>query len=237
MNSLVIVVCRNSLQLTRECLKTLLALDGEPDILAVDNASSDGTAAWLRGQQPRCDRLWIRSHGTVESLSTVWNDALRWAWDRGCNEALVVNNDTEFLPCTYERLLSGLKDRVGMCTAVGVSTREQFVDGEWSVRNHPDFSCFMIAKWAWLEVGGFDEGYVGGYFEDANFHVRMHRLGIGAISCGLPFLHHSSGTIKNGDFVEKRRISENYANNKQRFIEQFGCVPGSKAYERLFADA
>lgn len=250
MTGIVIVVCRNSLHLTRECMKTLLALDGSPVILAIDNASSDGTATYLKSvvaQNP--GRVQRQSYREVETLSVVWNKALKYAWDQSCTEALVVNNDTELLAPTYECLKLVMANPVhtlaegavtlgkspGMVTSVGVGDREQFVyPTEFNERNHPDFSCFMIARWAWEELGGFDEGYIGGYFEDANLHVRMHRAGIGAISCGLPFLHHSSGTIKSADFPEQRRISQNYAANKQRFLGQFGCVPGTKAYERLF---
>lgn len=237
-NGIVIVVCRNTLELTYRCLPTLLALEGSPMVIVIDNASTDGTAAWLRSQSSLNPALRVGSYPSVQSLSALWNDALLAAFrGYGAEEALVVNNDTELRPETYQTLKRYLsqEERVGMVTAVGVGDREQFESPiEISFRPHPDFSCFMMAKWAWEETGGFDEGYKGAFYEDCDLHIRMYRAGIKAVSCGVPFLHYSSGTLKKSDPAERKRIEANYAANKARFVAQYGCVPGTKAYERLF---
>ena len=46
-----VVVTRDRLALLQQCIEALRAQTRRPDrVLVVDNASSDGTAAWLAGQ-------------------------------------------------------------------------------------------------------------------------------------------------------------------------------------------
>ncbi len=232
MNGLIIMLCRNGLAYSKACLDTLLAQSVPVDILVVDNASTDGTAPWLISQQHRHPNLYRWSMQEVGSVAYCWNIALRWGWAGGHTEALVVNNDTELLPRTYEMLRDNLGDR-GMLTAVGMDKDPAHPGLVIAYRPHPDYSCYMMAKWAHERVP-FDEGYVGGYFEDARSHAMLYRAGIAADSMDLGFLHRSSGTLKSATPAEKARIDRNYAANKERFLAQYGCLPGTKAYERLF---
>jgi hypothetical protein len=233
---LIILLCRNSLVLSRRCLKSLLAQTADVDILIIDNGSSDGTGKWAASQQAQHPKVYRMSFSVVASVARCWNEALTWAWDRGFTEALVVNNDTELLTETYERLREYMRaNRVGMITAVGVAKNPSYPD-EVMARLHPDYSCYMIAAWAHRLIP-FDQEYEGGYFEDCDHHVRMFRAGIWAGSINLGFLHASSGTLQFAGAAESARIKSNYERNKARFLKQYGCVPGSQAYERLFLPA
>jgi GT2 family glycosyltransferase len=231
---LVIMLCRNGLHLTRRCFETLLDLDGNVMVLAVDNASEDGTGRWLTSMQSRCNRLLLIHYGEVQSVAQAWNDALNWAWDRGQTEALVVNNDCELLPCTYELLLGRMKtEKLGMVTAVSMD-RLPDIPTRITTSPHLDYSCYLISKATHRQVP-FDPGYVGAYFEDNDHHVRLHHSGITAVSLSLGFLHHRSSTLKFASPEEQKRINENFAANKERFRRRYGAVPGTKRYEALFA--
>ncbi len=234
---LIIMVCRNGLSYSRACLRTLLAQSVPVRVLAVDNASSDGTAAWLRSERARESqgRLMVTSYQEVVSVSRAWNDALHWAWRAGYAAALVVNNDVEIQPETL-RILTGYATDAGMVTCVSRRPGESlaYTEGVWAERNHPDHSCFFLKRWAWERVGGFDERCEGAFFEDNFFHIRAHQLGIRCVCIDLPFLHHSSVTIKDADPAERRRIQKHAAENRDYFFRTYGCLPGTKAYERLF---
>ncbi len=233
-----IITCRNGLTYTKACLKSLLEQDNQPLlILAVDNASTDGTATWLKAQQHSHPNLMRITFAEVVSVAAMWNHALHAAWYLGLDEALIVNNDTELLPETH-RTLSSWDADCGMVTAVGRTAKGDLVYGpEFRPRDNPDFSCFLLKKWAWEAVGGFDENTIGGYTEDNIFHVELHRHGIRAVSIGLPFLHHLSGTLKGASKKERERIQANAGLNREYFKSRYGCLPGTKAYERLFDPA
>lgn len=234
MNGVAILLCRNALHLTKRSLATLLNQTQPIDILVIDNASTDGTVKYLIAQQTRYRNIYRMSFPQVQSVARCWNLGLGWAWERGHSRALVVNADTELLPETYARLGAylGARPAIGMITAVGVAEDPRYPETILE-RPHPDYSCYMIAKWAheWIP---FDQQYEGAYFEDADHHVRLYRAGIWAGSINLGFLHVSSGTLKHADQDEVDRIHRHYGANKRRFMDRYGCVPGTKAYERLF---
>ncbi len=235
---LIILVCRNGLAYSRACLRTLLAQSVPVRVLLVDNASADGTAGWARSEQARDPRIGISSYREVASVARAWNDALRWAWEAGRTEALVVNNDVEIQPDTL-RLLTEYETDAGMVTCVSRRPGEslEYTEGDWAEREHPDFSCYLMKRWAWEQVGGFDERCGGGFIEDNIFHVEAHRRGIRCVCIDLPFLHHASMTIKNADAAERRRIQKHAAENRDYFWRTYGCLPGTKGYERLFSAA
>jgi glycosyltransferase involved in cell wall biosynthesis len=228
---LIIQLCRNTLTYSKACLKTLLAQTVPVDILLVDNASSDGTTQWAASQQALHSNVLRVTYQEVESVACCWNRALDWAWKRGYDEALVVNSDTELLPCTYQRLDEYLT-KGGMITGISVD-RPPVEPEQITLNNHSDYSCFMIACWAHRQVP-FDEGYAGAYFEDNDHHVRMHRAGIAANGTNLEFLHHRSTTLRLADKNERERITYHYDRNKLRFLNEYGCLPGTKGYAELF---
>lgn len=237
MTGLIILLCRNTLALSRPCLRSLLHQEPPVDILVIDNASTDGTGRYMAAEQDRRPNLYRMTFRDVVGVARCWNEGLRWAWSRGYGEALVVNADTELLPKTH-LLLKEYMDlhRVGMVTAVGVANAPAYPGESLAARPHPDYSCYMLAQWAHLRVP-FDEAYDGAYLEDADHHVRLYRAGIWAGSIDLGFKHHSSGTLKYADERETNRINLHYQRNKIRFLREYGCVPGTKAYEQLFLPA
>ena len=98
---MIIVLCRNNLALTQSCIRTLKAQTAQPEILAINNASTDGTAAWLKAERG----FWNLSFREPRSVAQCWNAGLSWAFSlQKGTEALVVNNDTELLLETYQLL-------------------------------------------------------------------------------------------------------------------------------------
>lgn len=230
-----VVVCRNNLALTKLAVRSALAQDHPVEILAVDNCSSDGTAQWLRTKQ-----IVTIFPQVQQSLAWCWNSALKALWAAGHDRALVINNDVSLRLDTVRILLSVLGQAHGFVTCVSVDSPEQ-LGGTRDVlelimgsRPHPDFSCFMISKTVTDKVGWFDEEYFPAYCEDSSYHVRMHRAGVRAVCVDLPFLHHGAGTIKHASKGEVARIRRGADANRERFRQEYGCLPGSDAYQKLF---
>jgi GT2 family glycosyltransferase len=240
---ILIILARNNLALTRACLSSALKQTANTRVLVINNASSDETANWLRHKQTNEPKLVIMSAREQMSVAAAWNAGLDYAWRHGCGQALVANNDTELRPDTYENLRLMMipirqeddGTRSGLVSGISVDTLEQR-DQNWnpSSTSHPDFSCFMIARWCHQRVR-FDESYLISYVEDTDWHVRAHRAGIRCINTGLPFLHTRSSTLKNADEAERKRICEQADKNRALFKQRYGCLPGTHGYERLFS--
>jgi GT2 family glycosyltransferase len=233
----VVIVARNSLGLTKLAVKSVLAQDTPVDLLVVDNASTDGTGAWLRSKHFTfmfTDEQW--------SLARCWNNALRTLWYAGHDRALVVNNDVELVTFMVKYLSAYMEHQeLKFVTGIGVDHPQQIKKNEtealdWSyhIRPHPDFSCFMIHKDVTDKIGFFDEEFFPAYCEDSDYHVRMYRAGIKAVSVELPFLHHGASTLKNASLAEQNKIRRGADRNRERFRQKYGCLPGSDEYQELF---
>lgn len=231
----VLILAKDNLALTKEAVRTARAQTTPCEIMVIDNASNDGTKQWLRVQRD----FRVMSFEEPVSVAAAWNAGLKWVWSQGYDEALVLNNDVEVLPETYETLSSWAAAddgrTTGMVTCVSRRERSELAYAKpFSHRPNPDFSCFLIQRWAWERVGGFDEHYLVAFAEDAEMHVRMHRAGILAECIDLPFLHHGSQTVKRADEIERRRIGRQADKNRDYFFQKWGKRIGTEGYDSLF---
>lgn len=243
----ILMVTHNNLGLTKEAVKSCLAQEPHTHLLVVDNNSTDGTQDWLRSRT-----IHSISVTSPHSLAYCWNMGLRYLF-ASSDEVLVVNNDIilredihevlKFYASETQMELGGWMGRnKGFVTARSVdSTLKLRTPGDTYSLNlldtanpHPDFSCFMITKQTFKRVGDFDEKMFPAYYEDNDYHVRMHRAGIKAISIDLPFVHHGAQTIKNCSRWERRQIEIGSARNAERFYKKYGCLPTSPEYADLF---
>lgn len=248
----ILMVTHNNLHLTKEAVKSCLAQEPHTHLLIVDNNSTDGTQDWLRSKA-----IHSMSVTSPHSLAYCWNMGLRYLFTNS-DEVLVVNNDIILRSDTHDSLrfyastkylqIAGEEDtdrygyNEGFVTARSVdSTLKLRTPGDTNALNlldtanpHPDFSCFMITKQTFKRVGDFDEKMFPAYYEDNDYHVRMHRAGIKAISIDLPFVHHGAQTIKNCSRWERRQIEIGSARNAERFYKKYGCLPTSPEYADLF---
>lgn len=226
----ILIIARNNLHLTKLTVKSALQQYEMPTVLVVDNASSDGTNAWLRSK----GGVAYITYPSQQSLSKCWNAGLRGFWACGAECCLILNNDVGIQPFTFKCLR---EQNLPFVTGVSVDSKDQLTDppdGPLSTRPHPDFSCFMIRPEVTDRVGWFNEDYYPAYVEDCEYHVRMHRSGIKAVCVDVPFYHASSQTIKQADPREKIVIMRGADANRQRFKRQYGCLPGTPEYEKLF---
>lgn len=145
------------------------------------------------------------------SLAATWNRALRFVWEVGGTEALVVNNDARFVPWTVSHLSQMLAGTGSwFVSAVGVTEPQyhqyaqlggdhpdDLLDAKTPFKGGPDFSCFLISKRG-HETYPFDEGFIPAYCEDLDTHRRYMLGGDGdkIFSVNLPYLHYASGTLK-----------------------------------------
>lgn len=234
-HGLIFIVARNNLHLTKLTLNSALMQEFPCHVWIMDNASSDNTHNWLRTKTQT--RLHWFSTLIQRSLSSCWNEGLRRAFSSGYDRVLVLNNDVEISCDTYKWLCEWqYRTDSHFTTAVSVNSKSELSPGRMPTTSspHPDFSCFMISQHCWDVVGGFDESFFPAYCEDNDYHVRMHRAGIEAVSIDLPYLHHGASTIKNADPVEQAMIRRGHDINKDRFKAKYGCYPTDAQYAQLF---
>ncbi len=226
----IVCIARNNLHLTKAAVKSFLAQDiGNVGVLLINNASTDGTAAWMATLPASIRQIHFSGQ---KSVAESWNYGISWCFGQGVEYILVANNDVELKPWTYRLLV---EDGGSFVTAVGVSNKGQFDESPEPEkrRDHPDFSCFLICMEVFQELQ-FDEGCLIGFTEDSIFHAEMHRKGIHAYCIGVPFYHVGSATVKMADPEEVDRICQQAELNRERFYAKYRVRIGTPEYDTLF---
>lgn len=234
------IICpvRNGLRYTQRALPSFFEQDiGDVGVFIVANRSGDGTTAWLRSQEPLQPNgaylYWVHQNPAM-SVAASWNRGIKWAFNSpAVDYVLVCNNDVILQPDTYRRLV---EDGGQFVTGVGVDDPVALLEEKevFTRSPHPSFSCFLMRRECWLKVGPFDERFQGAYVEDCDYHLRLHRAGVKAYAIDLPFYHEGSGTLQSVSPEEAREIREQADRNRALFRQEYGCLPGTIEYEKLF---
>jgi GT2 family glycosyltransferase len=121
MSGAILIVAHNNCHLTKRAVESARNQAVPCSVLVINNSSSDGTERWLLSS----GNMYMSYHEQL-SLSACWNVGLSCLFE--CNSydpVLVINNDTEILPNTYEMLADEISVRGrGFVTGVSVRSRE-----------------------------------------------------------------------------------------------------------------
>jgi GT2 family glycosyltransferase len=214
----ILVVTYGNLGLTRLCLASIQRAAGALpfEIIVVDNASSDGTPAWLDAAVARAlVPLTVVHNAHNAGFAAANNQAAARA--RG-DVLVLLNNDTVVVPGWLETLVGHLdRDRtlglLGPVTNSGGNGEAQLgtpyadLDGMRAfaadyTRTHAGrvddvpmlaLFCTAMTKERFGAVGGLDERYGRGLFEDDDLALAVKRRGWRVALARDVFVHHYGG--------------------------------------------
>jgi len=197
----IIIPVFNNLGLTRNCLQAIFTNTQGPEyeVIVVDNASTDGTAEYLKGMQSARVRCIFNSEnkGFVEACNAAAELAVG-------DYLLFLNNDTEVQQGWLSSLVefadkkpdrgavgSKLVYPTGKLQEAGCIT---FSDGHgWNYGRHgsptdPRFNfvrevdycsgaALMVRTDLWRDIGGFDRRFAPAYYEDTDLCFQIRERG------------------------------------------------------------
>jgi len=241
----VIIPVLNNLALTQGCLESIRQTQnsGILEIIVVDNASTDGTAEFIKAEQ---------AAGRIRSISNNKNLGFARACNQGAEAArgsLVVflNNDTRVTPGWAEAMAQAARrPDVGI-----VGARLLYADGHIQhagiefingVPDHPHRraaadapevtqfreldmvtgACFLMHRELCLQLAGFDESYQNGV-EDIDLCLRVRAAGRKVVYEPKAVVYHLEGQSK-GRFDH---VSENL---KLFFDRWKGCFDANNRF-------
>lgn len=209
----VVVVTYNNLELTRACLSSLdeYCENTQLEIIAVDNASSDGSRTFLSE--------WVSGKSNRKLILNDENRGFAAANNQGLEVAIgdylvLLNNDTYVTPgwiCTLVRHLErdktiGLigpvtnnigneakidiayEDTAGMLLKSAAYTRKHV--GQTYPLRTAAFFCVMMPRSTYEHIGKLDETFGQGFFEDDDYCRRIEQLGLRIVCAEDVFIHH-----------------------------------------------
>lgn len=201
-----VVVNHNGGRHLPDCLRSLVASRPRPDILVVDNASTDGSVATLEKDFPGIALL---QSGNNRLFAPAANSGIDWALARRATHVLVQNADVFWEPEALGALLAFLVTRPEVVACQPLLTRADRPGRIQSAGCRAALSgrcrdaleglpvaaagtaprpvlgasgaALLLDACALRRAGGFCEDF-GMYFEDVELSLRLRALG-GAIYC------------------------------------------------------
>ncbi len=199
----------NQLNMLKQCIDSIMENTDLPyEIIVVDNASTDGTAAYLQelGGQVRY-RLLDINRGFAGAI----NVGMMMAKGR---TILLLNNDTLVTENWLDNLLICLNsdEGIGMVGPVTNSiSGDQKINVPYvNIADMPKFArennrstpsrwrrtdrltgfCLLFRRELFEGIGYFDEGFEIGNFEDDDYNIRVRLLGKSLVIAQDSFIHH-----------------------------------------------
>ena len=239
----VIVVTWDNVALTRLCLESLLAFthDASFELIVVDNASTDGTRAYLEALAAAEPRVRLILNERNEGFARACNQGARAA----VGDILVfLNNDTVLAPGWLSGLCSHLQhsdvgavnavtNRIGTEAEVAESARTLGEFLERAARRRVErvgqsrsvemvaFFCLALRRDVWTRVGPLDEAFGRGLFEDDDYSARL-RAAEYKLVCAENVLVYHLGGASFGRLVPDGTYGRLFNENRQRFESKWG---------------
>lgn len=191
-----------------ECVAAVMDQDIETDILVVQNGSPVASV---------CDQLEtlgvsIYRPGINLGCSGAWNYACKWAWARGHDKIMLLNDD--FI----------IQDRGGLRKI------EEAIAVDGNAHYHfQGFTSACIRKELWDMVGEFDENLYPAYFEDNDYYMRSILLGIDWKIVEIEKKHYGSLSTQKSVYLQMIN-SRSFLLNQKYYVAKWGGMPHNETF-------
>lgn len=225
----VVTVTYNSGTVIDDYLKSVLKQTyADFYLYIIDNASVDSTREQVNSL---CDtRLKLIANPDNRGIAEANNQGIQAARADGCDLVLLMNNDTEFEPELFAKLVAGLDQhdcdmmapkilfhhdqRIIWSAGGGIDPRKGFsgfhhgygeVDrGQYDIPrlvDHAPACCLLIKRDVFDRIGMMDEKYFT-YVEDTDFSYRAMRAGLKLMYLPTATLLHKAHSLTGGLFSD-----------------------------------
>jgi GT2 family glycosyltransferase/predicted Zn-dependent protease len=243
----IIILCCNELDLTRACLESLRGHTRPPyEVILVNNGSTDGTPAFLEEVRslPGPERVVVIHNETNRGFPAGCNQGLAQAHGR---YLIFLNNDTVIPQAGWlERLIAcalhqwphvGMAGPVTNCTAapqqIPAAYHNQAELEAFSARRRQEYAgqaleadrltgfCLLARREVLDRLGGFDEGYGLGFFDDDDLCLRARKAGFKLLVALDVFIHHVGSRTFAGLGIDcHRQLADNHARFRAKWGDQ-----------------
>jgi len=239
----IVLVLYNQLEYTTKCLSSIKSrVKCNYEIIVIDNASTDGTHDYFKKEVNYVRYFRNRENiGFPAAVNQAINKALG-------DYILILNNDTVLTDNLVERLIEVTKSdsRIGIVGPISneVSGLQKDKNAKYNSieemhkyaaevqqKNKDEiihfprvaFLCTLIKREVIDKIGGLDERFSPGNYEDDDFCLRAQLAGYKTVIAKDVFIHHygSKSFKANGE----KAYAERLLKNQKIFVEKWGATP------------
>jgi|GEM_PF-1640784 len=242
----VVIPVFNQLEYTKQCLESMNnTIKEKVEVIVIDNASSDGTKEYLNNFKR--ERIRLKYIGNKENLG------FPKAVNQGIKETrgdfvIIANNDIVFTNGWLEKMILPAENDSGIGIAGPVSNEVSGLQkdenavystmdemAEYSLKNSEinkgvtvvfprlAFLCTLIKRKVIDAIGGLDERFSPGNYEDDDFCLRAQLAGFKGVIVKDVFIHHYGSKSFKADGIKK--YSDRLEKNRNIFIDKWGATP------------
>ncbi|MCM3129857.1 MULTISPECIES: glycosyltransferase family 2 protein [unclassified Paenibacillus] len=233
----IVIPTYNQIDMLKGCIASIQAHTSQPyEIVVVDNASTDGTADYLRS-------LGLDVRYTVLESNLGFAGGVNHGLMMARGQYIVVlNNDVVVTPGWLTNMMSCLNSDAGIAVVGPVTNYiggEQQIEvpytdvkdmlpfaegynkpdpGKWKYTDRLVGFCLLFRRELLNEIGYLDEGYHIGNYEDDDWMIRIRLSGRKLCIAGDSFIHHfgsvSMKSMGNSKFQETNDQNAKYYEGK-----------------------
>ncbi len=239
--SVVILSYNNFAETTGPCLESLARVrDLNLELLVVDNGSDELTRCGLAEAARRDERIRLVLNERNRGYAGGNNDGVAVA---GSDLIVLLNSDTRVLENSLSLLAAKLQTSsiplvLGPVTNAAGTEQQIFCNGNtieeilsqgttWSKNgcgsffgtDQLTFFCVAMCRKTYLDLGGLDESFGIGFYEDADFCRRATGQGVPLLVMEEAFVYHQGSASFAGEPEKVRRLLKE---NRRRFEKKHG---------------
>ncbi|GBD88055.1 hyaluronan synthase [bacterium BMS3Abin03] len=238
----IIIPTINQVEFTRQCIESIEKFtDVEYEIIVVDNASTDNTIEE------------VRKYSNVKIIRNSENRGFPKAINQGIKAAkgkyiLIANNDIVVTEGWLNRMIEIAKgdDSIGLVGPISNSVSWYQIDKDAKYNTLEEmhtyaekvkeknknkteefpriaFLCALIKREVTDKIGGLDERFSPGNYEDDDFCLRAQLAGYKTVIAKDVFIHHFGS--KSFTNEGKDKYLQLLGRNKEIFVEKWGADP------------
>lgn len=219
----IVMPVRDSLKFFKLAFYSILSFTDYPYMLTVvDNMSGIKTRMFMNIQSKN-HNIHILTYQSDFNYAAEINLGINYLFaNPNVKYGLVINSDVVVEPHWLTSLVNSLSQKdgvgiVGPMTNAATRVQEGPRETKTALVNYVSGFCMMFKREIWEKLGGFDEGYVGGFYEDRDFCHRASKLGYKTAVNKEVYLHHYWGATRRFDLESDKSM----VRNRKRFFEKF----------------
>ena len=238
----IIIPVFNQLEYTKKCIESIIKYTHIPyEIIVIDNASEDGTAKFLNS----LELVTVIRNDTNKGYPIAINQGLV---ESSGEYVVLLNNDVLLTPNWLEGLIEVAESdpkiglvgpSINLVSGYQLDFEAQYTDPNMSVEyakkvreqrrrawmdcNRIAFVCTLIKRDVLKYIGGLDERFSPGNYEDDDYCLRANQAGYHLVIAWDTFIHHfgSKSFKANGNQAYCERLEK----SKNIFVNKWGANP------------
>jgi O-antigen biosynthesis protein len=217
----IIIPVRNGLKFFKLCFHSVLSFTDHPYTLAiVDNLSDLSTKKYFRAISKN-HPINVLRYDEEFNFAAEMNVGCKYVFSfPSVKYALILNADTVVSPNYLSQMIKAinLQERIGIVGPMSNRSIPEQAElhryNSYTVAQRVSGFCMLIRRETFEEVGGFDEGFAGGGFEDWDICERARRKGWHVYVDGFTYIHHFWRAFRQGNHHASMEA------NEKRFFEK-----------------